>query len=343
MKLSYVLTEYDYDLPPALIAKKPASPRDSARLMIYNRADSSVKFDVFSKIIEYLPKDCVLVFNQTKVIPAKFELKKTTGGTVPALLIETRKNEIVVLASGSLKPDEILKWGNRCSFKVMCRTEREAVLKPSTCIKAFQILLNKYGQTPLPPYLKDSPLSENRRRKEYQTIFAKDNGSVAAPTAGLHFTKDLIKKIIQAGHEIEYVTLHVNLGTFAPLTDKQMKTGKLHLEHFSIDKSTIARLNDAKKLGRPIVAIGTTTVRTLESASEGKSLKRLSGSTDLFITENYKPHFVDHLITNFHVPKSSLMMLVSAFTGRQKLINLYKQAIDERIRFFSFGDGMMII
>lgn len=350
---SSVLASYDYTLPLGLIAKEPASPRDSARLLIYNRKNQAVAFDRFSNIIDYLPENAVLVFNRTKVIPAKLTLRKITGGAVSALLLSVQPGTLTVLASSTLKQGDKLIWQGGHSFTVLVRNNQEALLQPSFPITDLRDLLDKFGETPLPPYLKDSPLSETERRREYQTVFASENGSVAAPTAGLHFTEELIKKIAQpctrrgtgeqSGRGIAYVTLHVHLGTFAPLTEEQWKLKTLHTEHYYIDDQTASLLNEAKSKGRPVIAVGTTTVRTLESASDGSALVRLNGSTSLFLTEESKLHFVDHLITNFHVPKSSLLMLVSAFTGREKLLELYDQAIKERMRFFSFGDGMMVV
>lgn len=338
-----ILGSFDYTLSPELIAKEPASPRDSARLLIYDRKDQSVRFDQFSNIIEYLPKNAVLVFNRTKVIPAKLTLRKITGGAVSALLLSVQPETITVLASGSLKQGDKLIWQGGHSLTVINRNNQEALLKPSFPVADLRDLLELFGETPLPPYLKDSPLSEDRRRSEYQTVFATENGSVAAPTAGLHFTEELIKKIEQSDKGVAYVTLHVHLGTFAPLTEEQWNLKKLHTEYYSIDDQTASTLNQAKADKRPIIAIGTTTVRTLESASEESTLVRLNGSTSLFLTEESKLHFVDSLITNFHVPKSSLLMLVSSFTGREKLLELYRKAIEEKMRFFSFGDGMMIL
>lgn len=338
-----LLRHYDYQLPPELIAKEPASPRDSARLLVYRRTDQSVTFDRFSNIINYLPDNAMLVFNRTKVIPAKLTLRKITGGIVTALLLSVQPETISVLASGTLKQGDKLIWQGGHSFTVLVRKDQEALLKPSFPITALRELLSTYGETPLPPYLKDSPLSEDVRRSEYQTVFAQEEGSVAAPTAGLHFTEKLIKKIEQSGRTAAYVTLHVHLGTFAPLTEDQWIQKRLHTEYYDIDPANAAVINEAKAAGHPIVAIGTTTVRTLESASDVAVLTRLSGSTNLFMTEESRPHFVDHLITNFHVPRSSLMMLVSAFTGREKLQELYRKAIGEKMRFFSFGDGMMVL
>jgi S-adenosylmethionine:tRNA ribosyltransferase-isomerase len=345
MALSFeeLLRQYDYQFPPQMIAKEPASPRDSARLLIYKRKDQSVVFDRFSNIIDSLPENAVLVFNRTKVIPAKLTLRKITGGAISALLLSVQPSTVSVLASGTLKQGDKLIWQGGHSFTVLTRQNQEALLQPSFPITDLRDLLDQFGETPLPPYLKDSPLSELQRRQEYQTVFASENGSVAAPTAGLHFTEDLIKKIEQSGRGVAYVTLHVHLGTFAPLTEEQWRLKTLHTEHYSIDDQTAALLNQSKADGKPIIAVGTTTVRTLESASDGATINRPTGSTDLFITEESTLHFVDDLITNFHVPRSSLLMLVSAFTGREKLLELYDQAIKERMRFFSFGDGMLIL
>jgi S-adenosylmethionine:tRNA ribosyltransferase-isomerase len=338
-----LLASYDYSFPQELIAKEPASPRDAARLLVYDRKKESVHFDTFKKLTDYLPKNAVLVMNQTKVIPAKLTLKKVTGGAVSALLLSVQPETITVLASNSFQNGDKLIWQGGHSFTVTARLGQEALLKPSFPMTQLKDLLNLFGETPLPPYMKDSPLTEERRRSEYQTVFAEEEGSVAAPTAGLHFTKELMKACERSGCDIRYLTLHVHLGTFAPLSEEQWSKKTLHSEYYYIDDQTVQSLNAAKAEGRPIVAVGTTTVRTLESASDGTVIVRPSGSTDLFLTEDSSLHFTDHLITNFHVPRSSLLMLVSAFTGRETLLSLYKKAIEERMRLFSFGDGMLIL
>lgn len=343
MEFHELLAAYDYSFTPELIAKEPAVPRDSARLLIYDRSSDTVSFDTFANIDRYLPKACVLVFNRTKVIPAKMSLKKTTGGAVSALLLSVQPETVTVLASGTIKAGDTMIWNGGHRFEVVHRNGQEAMLRPSFPMQKLSDILQRYGETPLPPYMKDSPLSEARRREEYQTVFAEEEGSVAAPTAGLHFTEELIKKCEQSGRAVAYVTLHVHLGTFAPLTEDQWQRKKLHTEYYAIDPKTVEFLNQAKAEGRPIVAVGTTTVRTLEAASDDSMIVRPSAATDLFILEGDRPHFVNHLITNFHVPKSSLMMLVAAFTGRKKLLELYHRVIEERMRLFSFGDGMLIV
>ncbi len=338
-----LLSAYDYSFPPELIAKVPASPRESARLLIYDRKNDSVTFDTFANIIDYLPANAVLVMNRTKVIPAKLTLKKITGGVVSALLLGVTSDAINVLASGGIKQGDKLVWQAGHSFTVVIRNGTEALLKPSFPMTELKDLLLEYGETPLPPYMKDSPMPEEKRRTEYQTVFAEEEGSVAAPTAGLHFSEELLKKIQDSGRAIKFVTLHVHLGTFASLMEEQWKNKKLHPESYSIDSDTMNFLNDAKMSGRPIIAVGTTSVRTLESSQMNGALVQNMGTTELFMTEESKPKFVDHLITNFHVPRSSLLMLVSAFTGREKLLEIYRQAIAEQMRLFSFGDGMLVI
>lgn len=348
--IDQALAPYDYTLPQHLIATTPAHPRDSAKLLIYDRSTGGVSSDVFRHIIEYLPADSVLVFNQTKVIPARMQLTKETGGAIEALYLGNHRDTLRVMAGGKIAAGDTLTWEDGHSFTVHERDGKYAVLTPSFPVTELHDLLRKYGQTPLPPYIKDSPLSETERRAEYQTVYAREEGSVAAPTAGLHFTPELIQSIKQAGIATAYVTLHVNLGTFAPLTEERLQQKKLHEEFYEIDPKTAAFINKAKKEDRPIIAVGTTTVRTLESATSSSAdddylpqLQKLSGTTDLFITEDDPIQFVDGLITNFHVPKSSLLMLVSAFTGRETLMDLYDRAIKEEFRFFSFGDAMLII
>lgn len=349
--LDSILAPYDYTFPERLIANAPAQPRDSARLLIYDRRrtdEHAMVFDTFHNILDYLPHNAVLVFNQSKVLPARMMLTKNTNGIVEALYIGTDTPHVRVMASGKIKTGDVLTWKDGHTFTVNKRDGKFATLTPSFPVEDLFNLLEQYGETPLPPYIKNSPLSEQDRRKEYQTVYAQELGSVAAPTAGLHFTPELLSSLKDAGIAIAYVTLHVNMGTFAPLTEEHLEQKKLHEEFFDIDAQTATLLNDAKKNGRPIIAVGTTSVRTLESATEktgehAGTIHRLSGITDIFITEKDALHFVDGLITNFHVPKSSLLMLVSAFTGRTKLLELYKEAIQRDFRLFSFGDGMLIL
>jgi S-adenosylmethionine:tRNA ribosyltransferase-isomerase len=343
-QLEETLKKYDYSVPPNLIAQKPAHPRDSAKLLIYDRKSKKNSFDTFINLPKYLPKNAVLVFNDTKVLPARLTVTKPSGGKARILYTETRDTLIEVMSDRKLEINSVITLNQKIKFLVIKQKENFYYLKPLFPLNNLFNILDKYGKTPIPPYIKHSPLSESKLRQEYQTIFAKQEGSVAAPTASLHFTKRLFKKIKSAGINQSFITLHVGLGTFAPLTAENLKSGTLHEEYYSIDKKTAHFLNKAKKEDRPIIAVGTTAARALESATRNQQLatNNVQQKTNLFIQEGYKFKFIDGIITNFHVPKSSLMMLVSALVGRKILMNLYNKAIDKKLRFFSFGDGMLI-
>lgn len=338
-----LLNQYDYDFPAKLIAQAPATPREAARLLVYDRKTKKISHDTFKNLTEHLPKNSVLVFNQTKVIPARLTVTKPTGGQARLLYISHDDKYLKVLSDHKLHSILPLYWSDKKLFTVVKQEGQFYFLKPNFPIKNIYKVLEKYGQTPLPPYIKNSPLKGKKLRDQYQTVFAKTLGSVAAPTASLHFTKSLMAKLKKAGIDTVFVTLHVGLGTFAPLTENQAKTGKLHSEYYNIDKKVAKLLNKAKKDGKPIISVGTTVTRTLESASENSGqLTKLSGNTDLFIRPPYKFKFISGMITNFHVPKSSLMMLVGSLVGRPKLLDIYKLAIKKSYRLFSFGDGMLI-
>lgn len=333
-----ILSEYDYDFAPGMIAQKPASPRDSAKLLTYEKRTGRVNFDIFANIGKYLPKGAVLVMNDTKVFPARLHVKKKTGGRVEVFYLGEKDGNISALTNHFLEVGEKVFLTEKIWFECLGKEDKIYTLRPSFPVADLQKVFQKYGETPIPPYIKNSPLSETELRKKYQTVFAKKTGSVAAPTASLHFTKRLLSKLKKQGIDIEFVTLHVNLGTFAPLTEEVIQTGKLHKEWYEISEKTARAIEKAKKEGRPIIAVGTTAVRTLEQ-SGGKSG---SGETQMFIREGYAFKCVDGMITNFHVPKSSLLMLVAAFIGRKKLLELYGEAVKRKLRFFSFGDGMLL-
>lgn len=350
--------EYDYAYPERLIAQQPAHPRDSARLLVYDRKHDRVKLDTFKNLVTCLPPHAVIVFNETKVVPARFFAYKPTGGKVELLYTGKEATTFDALANRSLAVGDVLTLSSGSSPKVgearrgMNQEHQITVtkklskgyrFKSSFPISQLFSILDKHGVTPIPPYIKNNTFAEKKLRTEYQTVFAKSAGSSAAPTASLHFTPALLTKLRKAGIAIEYVTLHVGLGTFAPLTEKHLKTKKLHSEYYEIAPAVAKRLEQYKKQGRPIVAVGTTVVRTLESAAlRGGKLSKLSGETSIFIYPPYKFKFVDNLITNFHVPKSSLMMLVASLIGREKLLELYTLAVKKKFRLFSFGDGMLI-
>lgn len=320
-----ILEEYAYDYPKELIAQKPVSPRDSARLLVYDRSSGKVEHDIFRNITKHLPKNAVLVFNETKVIPARFEVTKETRGKATLLYLNKVGGIWKVISDRKLNVGENLDFKSS-KFKILKQEEQFYYLKG----KGLEKLLEKYGKAPTPPYIK-----RQGTRAEYQTVFAKKAGAVAAPTASLHFTKSLMAKLKRAGFTTEFITLHVGMGTFAPLTAKQMETGRLHEERLEISPLVWKRILKAKKNGRPIIAVGTTSVRALESGPDRHE-------TDLFIQPGYTFKIIDGMITNFHVPRSSLMMLVSALVGRERLIQLYSEAIERTYRLFSFGDGMLI-
>jgi len=352
-KTENFLKLYDYSLPSELIARKPAVPRDSAKLLVFQRKTKKVFFDTFRNLEKYLPPRAVLVMNNTKVLPARLVVKKETGGLARILCVGQKNNLLEFLSDRKLMVGAKVNIDSRLFFIVEKKVEGHYFLKPSFPKNKIFEVLEKYGITPIPPYIKNSPLQEKQLRKEYQTVFAQKKGSVAAPTASLHFTKNLLNKIRKSGRKIVYVTLHVNLGTFAPVTEENLEKARLHTEYYEIDKKSAEILNQAKKKKMPVIAVGTTMVRALESAVGRKPafinesrrgvLKSLRGETDIFIKEGDKFGFIDGLITNFHVPKSSLMMLVAAMIGRKELLSLYQRAIDKKFRFFSFGDGMLVL
>jgi S-adenosylmethionine:tRNA ribosyltransferase-isomerase len=340
-KYDQALKQYDYRLSPERIALRPASPRDAAKLLIYNRKTRKTVFDVFKNLDRYLPHKAVLVLNDTKVVPARFYVRLGRK-QVELFYVGVKGRNLRCLANRSMEPGTVLRLG-KIIFKILGREERWYVVRPSFPVKNIFNFLEKYGHTPLPPYLEHSPLSEKKRRQKYQTVFAAAAGSVAAPTAALHFTDRLLKKIAARGIQIIRVTLHINLGTFAPLDEGNFKSGKLHREEFQISPRAAKFLNQAKQDGRKIIAVGTTAARALESASVRRGrVAAGAGETRLFIRPPYRFNFVDGLVTNFHVPRSSLLMLVAALIGRKKLLGLYSLALKNKMKFLSFGDGMFI-
>ncbi len=342
-----LLNQYNYFLPENLIAQTPAKPRDSAKVLVFNQKTQKTQFDSFKNLSQHLPKNAVLVFNQTKVLPARFLVKKATGGVAELLFLRKQGKYLKVLAnkpiSGTLTCLNLRKQATLHKLKVLAKLGGEYQLQPIDPQLDIFRTLQKIGITPLPPYIKHSPLSEKQKRQEYQAIFAKTGQAVAAPTASLHFTQKLIGHLKEQGIGVKFIRLDVGLGTFAPLKEENFVKKQLHSEYYFIDKATAKFLNQAKKQHRPIIAVGTTVVRTLETASNSQGyLQNLTGSSNLFIQKDYKFKFINGLITNFHVPKSSLMMLVGSLIGRKTLLNLYQKAINKNFRFFSFGDGMLI-
>ena len=337
-----LLAQYDYTLTKELIALTPAEPRDSAKLLIFERAKNIVTYSSFANLADFIPKGALMVFNDTKVIPARLSTNKKTGGVVEILCteIDETQNTCIALSNKRIAKGEVLSIG-KTEITVLRTEGSYYTLEFDTNIMET---IEHLGITPIPPYLKYTPLTEEKLRERYQSLFAKNKGSIAAPTASLHFTEELFNKLSKKGVNLAHITLHVNLGTFSPLTKSAIYENKLHCENFSISAEAAEKINAAKKARMPIIAVGTTAARTLESAAESDgSIKEQNGKTRLFIRAGYRFKVIDGLITNFHVPRSSLLMLVSALVGRKKLFELYKNAADHDFRFLSFGDGMLII
>lgn len=342
--------DYDYTLPPELLAQEPASPRDSSRLFIYDTLKNNVSLDRFYNLNKYLPDDSFLVLNKTKVLPSRVVLYKENGGRVKTLFLvnELENNRVKAMLDRKAEVGQILHLDKGYFFKVIGQDEHVFTLGFEFPKEEFIRMLRKKGSMPIPPYLKHSQLSEAILRKKYQTIFAEDDGSAAAPTASLHFTYRVFKKLEQRGISKTFVKLHVGAGTFAPLLEKNLREKKLHAEWYEVTKVSAEFINHAKSKGQKLVAVGTTVARTLESAAISPGiLKDSKGETDIFIYPLYNFKIVDILLTNFHVPKSSLMMLVDAFLqnkqSKKTLLELYEIAIKNKFRFFSFGDAMLIL
>ena len=360
------IEDYSYNLPESLIANQPCSLRDHCRLLTLSKSTGQISHISFYELVNLLGPDDILVLNQSKVFPARIFGKKDSGGDIEILLIHQIKSD-TWLAISKPRP----KVGKKIIFSHNLvgqviesdpKTGQIQIKFNYRNAKFFQIL-DQVGKTPIPPYI-SSTQTESDIRSEYQTVYANSHkiGSAAAPTAGLHFTKKLLSQLKNKGVQIEYVTLHVGLGTFQNLRPENIESKSLHSEFYEISPATAKRLNQAKKNGKRIIAVGTTSVRTLESASiqkknfspsskgdvpiksgqRGFNIKSGKNHTEIFIYPPYKFKFVDALITNFHLPESSLLMLVSAFAGKDKIFNAYHQAIDQKYRFFSFGDAMFI-
>lgn len=339
------LHDFYYDLPKELIAQDPLEDRASSRLLILDRKDGSLKHEVFHNITEYLkPGDC-LVINDTKVIPARlYGIKKDTGAKIEVLLLKRKENdnwEVLVKPGRKAKPGTVISFGDgllECEVKEVIDDGNRIIQFSYDGI--FEEILDRLGQMPLPPYITHELKDKNR----YQTVYAKHEGSAAAPTAGLHFTNELLKNIEDMGVSIAHVTLHVGLGTFRPVKVEEITDHHMHSEYYHIEQQEADKINNAKKNGGRIISVGTTSCRTLESAAdENGYLKAAGGWTDIFIYPGYKFKITDCLITNFHLPESTLLMLVSALAGRENIMNAYEEAVKEKYRFFSFGDAMFII
>lgn len=336
--------DFYFDLPQELIAQDPLEDRSASRLLVLNKHTGRVTHRHFRDIKEYLkPGDC-LVINDTKVIPARlFGIKKDTGAKIEVLLLKRRENDIwetLVKPGKKAKPGTELEFGDgRLTATVVDVVEEGNRLIQFHYEGIFEEILDELGQMPLPPYITHQLQDKNR----YQTVYAKHEGSAAAPTAGLHFTKELLEEIEDMGVKIAHVTLHVGLGTFRPVKVDNVLDHHMHSEFYMVEESEAKKVNDTKAAGGRVICVGTTSCRTIESAAGADgTLKAGSGWTEIFIYPGYQFKILDCLITNFHLPESTLVMLVSALAGREHVLEAYQQAIKERYRFFSFGDAMFI-
>lgn len=342
-QIQYKKSDFYYHLPEELIAQTPAEPRDSSRLLVYHRDTDRVEHRIFREITDYLKAGDVLVVNNTKVLPARMYAHTANGGLIEILLLKRLDKdtwEVLAKPGKKCKIGKAFAIGDKLSFEVTGITNSGERIVKFSYRGVFEEILDEVGSMPLPPYIREKLKDKNR----YQTVYAKTDGSAAAPTAGLHFTPELLEKIRSMGVEIVEVLLHVGLGTFRPVKEDVITNHKMHSEYYEVSEAAAAAINRAKAEGRRVIAVGTTSVRTLESAAdENGAVRAGSGNTQIFIYPPYRFRSVDALITNFHLPESTLIMLVAALTGREKVLQLYETAVQERYRFFSFGDAMMIV
>ena len=338
------VTEFDYELPEELIAQTPIEKRDESRLMVLNRKNNTIEHKTFKDIIDYLePGDC-LVRNNTKVIPARIYGKKETGANIEFLLLNNIEGDIwetIVRPGNKLHIGTKVIFGNGLLTAEILDTMPGGTIKVLFTYKGiFNEILDKIGLMPLPPYIHE----ELKEKDRYQTVYAKYEGSAAAPTAGLHFTNELLEKIEQKGIDIANVTLHVGIGTFRPVKEDTVEAHEMHSEHFYIKQEDCDKINKAKKNGKRVIAVGTTSCRVLETIAnpENGTVEPIEGDTQIFIYPGYTFKCIDGLITNFHLPQSTLLMLVSALAGKEYIMKAYNEAVQEKYKFFSFGDAMFI-
>lgn len=337
-------SDFDYYLPEKLIAQTPVYPRDTSRLLVYDRATDKIEHKHFYDLVDYLKEGDVLVRNNTKVLPARMQAYTKNGGKVEVLLLkrfDLNEWEVLVKPGKKAKPGVNLTISNELSLEVLSTIEESGSRRVKFIYDGvFEDIISRVGEMPLPPYITEKLKDQGR----YQTVYAKVDGSAAAPTAGLHFTDELIEKIKAKGVEIVDVLLHVGLGTFRPVKTDDVLSHHMHSEYYEISEQSAERINLAKKEGRRVIAVGTTSVRTLESgADENGMVRAIKDNTEIFIYPPYRFKCVDALITNFHLPKSTLLMLVSALSTRENMLSVYKTAVEEEYRFFSFGDACFIL
>ena len=350
-----LLSEYDYNLPEELIAQMPADKRENSKMMVLNRKDRTISHKHFYDIVDLIEPNTLLVMNNTKVLPARLIGHKDTGAKIEVFLLKSVENsengcfwDVLIKPSKRVKPDTVIKISDELSVKALKRLEENGEWLVELIYEGENVLdvLHRNGQIPLPPYIERKIPNDDLKKldfERYQTVYAKDEGSVAAPTAGLHFTKEILEKLQDKGVELAYVTLNVGLGTFRPVQCENVLEHKMHSETFEISEKASEQINRAKRDGRKIVAVGTTTVRTLETAYQKFGcIKPCHDHSELFIYPPFEFKVIDNLITNFHLPKSTLLMLVSALAGKDFIFEAYKEAIENNYRFFSYGDCMYI-
>lgn len=336
-----LVTDFDYDLPQELIAQHPMEPRDHSRLLVVDKKTGEIEHKHFYDLVNYLKPGDVLVFNDTRVIPARLHGTKDTGAHVEVFLltrIDATDWEVLVRPGKKLQVGAKINFSDELSCEVIEHTDFGGRVVRFKYDGIFEEILDRLGETPLPPYI-TAPLEDKER---YQTVYNRERGSAAAPTAGLHFTKELLQKIKDIGCEEVFVTLHVGLGTFRPVSEAKIEDHKMHKEFYTVSQEAADAVNKAKAEGRRIIAVGTTAVRTLEAAGADGQLHAGSSWTNIFIYPGYKFRLVDDLVTNFHLPQSTLLMLVSTLSTREIMLQTYKKAVEEKYRFFSFGDAMFI-
>ena len=336
-------SDFWYDLPEELIAQTPAEPRDSSRLLVYHRDTKEIEHRIFRDITDYLKAGDVLVVNRTRVLPARIYARTANGGAVEVLLLKRLalgEWEVLVRPGRKCRPGTHLVVSEELALDILSVTESGERIVKFVYDGAFEDILSRVGSMPLPPYIHEK-LSDPER---YQTVYSRENGSAAAPTAGLHFTPGLLEKIRGKGVEIAEVLLHVGLGTFRPVKEENVLDHKMHSEYYEVSEEAADIVNRAKREGRRVICVGTTSVRTVETVADKDGfLHACKGNTEIFIYPPYRFKCVDALITNFHLPESTLLMLVSAFCSREEMLHVYDVAVKERYRFFSFGDAMMIV
>lgn len=336
-----LVTDFDYDLPQELIAQHPMEPRDHSRLLVVDKKTGEIEHKHFYDLVNYLKPGDVLVFNDTRVIPARLHGTKDTGAHVEVFLLTRRDAtdwEVLVRPGKKLQVGAKIHFSDELSCEVIEHTDFGGRVVRFKYDGIFEEILDRLGETPLPPYI-TAPLEDKER---YQTVYNRERGSAAAPTAGLHFTKELLQKIKDIGCEEVFVTLHVGLGTFRPVSEAKIEDHKMHKEFYTVSQEAADAVNKAKAEGRRIIAVGTTAVRTLEAAGADGQLHAGSSWTNIFIYPGYKFRLVDDLVTNFHLPQSTLLMLVSTLSTSEIMLQTYKKAVEEKYRFFSFGDAMFI-